>query len=152
VIKNQIKKDNKTLSQKSEKRGREKNLTKGNKRKEPKIKFLAHELLASILSYLMLAPWWYTNPLNLSSRTSHMSSLVVLCLSSYYQFVLLPHYELVLPWVSVAYVQTISNDVTRASPQLVHPSLSRMSSFRTRCLLVWSQIYRSMRISATLSC
>jgi hypothetical protein len=30
-------------------------LTKGNKRKEPKIKVLAHELLASTLSYLMLA-------------------------------------------------------------------------------------------------
>jgi hypothetical protein len=46
-----------------------------------------------------------------------MSSLVVLCISSYYQFVLLPHYELVLPRVSVAYVQTILNDVTRVSPQ-----------------------------------
>jgi hypothetical protein len=34
-----------------------KNLTKNNKRKEPKIKVLAHELLASTLSYLMLAPW-----------------------------------------------------------------------------------------------
>jgi hypothetical protein len=58
VIKNQIKKikDNKTLSKK-QKRGREKNLTKGNKRKELKIKVLAHELLASTLSYLMLAPW-----------------------------------------------------------------------------------------------
>jgi hypothetical protein len=33
-----------------------KNLTKDNKRKEPKIKILAHELLASTLSYLMLAP------------------------------------------------------------------------------------------------
>jgi hypothetical protein len=47
--------DNKTQSQKA-KKGREKNLTKGNKRKEPKIKFLAHELLASTLSYLMPAP------------------------------------------------------------------------------------------------
>jgi hypothetical protein len=32
------------------------------------------------------------------------------------------------------------------------PSLSRMSSFRTRSLLVWPQIYCSMRISVTLSC
>jgi hypothetical protein len=32
------------------------------------------------------------------------------------------------------------------------PSLSRMSLFRTRSLLVWPQIHRSMRISATLSC
>jgi hypothetical protein len=49
-------KGNKTLSQKA-KKGREKNLTKGNKRKEPKIKVLSHELLAFTLSYLMLAPW-----------------------------------------------------------------------------------------------
>jgi hypothetical protein len=58
VIKNQIKKrkDNKTLSKKYEK-GAEKNLTKCNKRTEPEIKVLAHELLASTLSYLMLAPW-----------------------------------------------------------------------------------------------
>jgi hypothetical protein len=49
-----IKKPNK----KGEKtKGQGKNLTKGNKRKEPKIKVLAHELLASTLSYLMLAPW-----------------------------------------------------------------------------------------------
>jgi hypothetical protein len=34
-----------------------KNLIKDNKRKEPKIKILTHELLASALSYLMLAPW-----------------------------------------------------------------------------------------------
>jgi hypothetical protein len=50
-------KNNKTLSQKKRKRGREKNLTKCNKRKEPKIKVLTYELLASTLSYLMLAPW-----------------------------------------------------------------------------------------------
>jgi hypothetical protein len=50
-------KDNKTLSQKSEKGARKKNLTKGNKRKEPKIKVLAHELLTFTLSYLILALW-----------------------------------------------------------------------------------------------
>jgi hypothetical protein len=48
-----------------------------------------------------------------------MSSLVVLCLSSYYRFVLLPHYELVPLRASVAYAQTISNDVVRVSLQLV---------------------------------
>jgi hypothetical protein len=56
--KNQIKKrrkDNKTLSQKSEKGW--KNLTKNNKKNEPKIKILTHELLAFTLFYLMLAPW-----------------------------------------------------------------------------------------------
>jgi hypothetical protein len=67
--KNQIRKrrkGNKMLSQRSEK-GWEKTWQKGNKKKEPKIKVLAHELLASTLSYLMLAPWWYINPSNLSS-------------------------------------------------------------------------------------
>jgi hypothetical protein len=60
VIKNQItkrRKDNKTLSQKSEKGAGKKTLTKGNKRKEPNIKVLTHELLASTLSYLILASW-----------------------------------------------------------------------------------------------
>jgi hypothetical protein len=49
-------KENKTQSQKT-KKGQGKNLTKDNKRKELKIKVLAHELLAFTLSYLMLAPW-----------------------------------------------------------------------------------------------
>jgi hypothetical protein len=48
-----------------------------------------------------------------------MSSLIDICLSSYYRFVLLPHYELMHPRASVAYVQTFSSDVARASPQLV---------------------------------
>jgi hypothetical protein len=55
-----------------------------------------------------------------------MSSLVVIYLSYYYRFVLLPHYELVHPWASVAYVQTISSDVARASPQLVSPLVSHV--------------------------
>jgi hypothetical protein len=55
-----------------------------------------------------------------------MSSLVVICLSSYYRFVLLPHYELVSPRASIAYVQTISSDVARASPQLVPPLISHV--------------------------
>jgi hypothetical protein len=114
------KKCDKTLSQKSEK-GREKTWQKGNKKKELKIKVLAYELLASTLSYLMLAPWWYTNPSNLSSRAPPMSSLVILCLSSHYRFILLPHYELVPLRAFVGYVQTISNDVAWASPQLVPP-------------------------------
>jgi hypothetical protein len=53
-----------------------------------------------------------------------MSSLVVICLSSYYRFVLLPHYELMPSRVSVGYVQTISSDVAQASPQLVPPLVS----------------------------
>jgi hypothetical protein len=55
-----------------------------------------------------------------------MSSLVVLCLSFYYRFVLLPHYELVPPRASIGYVQTILSDVTRASSQLVLPLASHV--------------------------
>jgi hypothetical protein len=55
-----------------------------------------------------------------------MSSLVVLWLSSHYQIILLPHYELVPPLASVGYVQTISNDVARASSRLVPPPVSRV--------------------------
>jgi hypothetical protein len=55
-----------------------------------------------------------------------MSSLVFLCLSSHYQFILLPHYELMPSRASVGYVQTISNDVAQASPQLVPPQVSRV--------------------------
>jgi hypothetical protein len=61
VIKNQIekrRKGNRTLSQKKNKKGRKKNFDKKSiKEKEPKIKVLAHELLASTLSNLILAPW-----------------------------------------------------------------------------------------------
>jgi hypothetical protein len=55
ALKSKLKKrkDNKTLSQKSKKK-RGKNLTKDNKRKEPNIKILTHELLAFTLSYLIL--------------------------------------------------------------------------------------------------
>jgi hypothetical protein len=55
-----------------------------------------------------------------------MSNLVVLCLSSYYRFILLPHYELVHPQASIAYVQIISSDVARASPKLVPPLVSHV--------------------------
>jgi hypothetical protein len=51
-------KDNKTLSQKRKRKGAgKKTLTENNKKKEPKIKLSAHELLASTLFYLMLTPW-----------------------------------------------------------------------------------------------
>jgi hypothetical protein len=43
-------------SEKSE-NGREKKLWRKTIKKESKIKVLAHELLASTLSYLMLTPW-----------------------------------------------------------------------------------------------
>jgi hypothetical protein len=80
-----------------------------------------------------------------------MSNLVVLCLSSHYQIVLLPHYELVPPPVSIGYVQIISNDLHELLLDWCHPSLSRMSSFRTWSLLMLPQIHRSMCILATLS-
>jgi hypothetical protein len=121
-------KDNKTLRKKSEK-GRKKgkkHWQKTIKKKESNIKVPAHELLASTLSYLMLAPWWYINPSNLSLRTPLVSSLIILYLSSHYWIILLPHYELVSPSDSVGYVQTISNDVARASPRLVPPPVSRV--------------------------
>jgi hypothetical protein len=47
-------------------------------------------------------------------------------LSSHYRLVLLPHYELVPLPASVGYIQTISNDVARASPRLVPPPVSRV--------------------------
>jgi hypothetical protein len=55
-----------------------------------------------------------------------MSSLVILYLSSHYWIVLLSHYEPVSPLASVGYVQNISNDIARASPQLVPPPVSRV--------------------------
>jgi hypothetical protein len=55
-----------------------------------------------------------------------MSSLVVLFLSSHYRIVLLPHYEPVHPPASIGYVQTISNDVARASPRLMPPPVSHV--------------------------
>jgi hypothetical protein len=50
-----------------------------------------------------------------------MSSVIVLCLSSHYRIMLLLHYELVPSPASVGYVQTISNNVARASSRLVPP-------------------------------
>jgi hypothetical protein len=55
-----------------------------------------------------------------------MSCLVILYLSSHYQFVLLPHYKPVPLRASVVYVQTISSDVARASPPLVPPLVSHV--------------------------
>jgi hypothetical protein len=55
-----------------------------------------------------------------------MSSLVIICLSSHYRFVLLPHYELVHPRASIGYVKTILNNVARVSPQLVPPLVSHV--------------------------
>jgi hypothetical protein len=82
------------------------------KEKESKIKILSHKLLASTLSYLMLAPWWYTNHSNLSLRSPSMLSLVVICLFSHYRSILLPHYELVP-----------SLDMSKSSQMMLHEFL-----------------------------
>jgi hypothetical protein len=113
------------LSKKSEK-GRKNLAKKIIKEKESKIKILIHELLAFTLYYLMLALRWYTNPSNLSSRTTPMSSLIFIYFFSHYRFVLSPHYELVPPWTSVRYVQTISGNITRGFPQLMPPLISHV--------------------------
>jgi hypothetical protein len=55
-----------------------------------------------------------------------MLSLIFLSLSSQYQSVLIPHYELVPPRTFVGYVQTILNDVAQTSPQLVPPLISHV--------------------------
>jgi hypothetical protein len=81
VIKNQIKnrrKDNKTLSQKS-KKGQKKNLTKDNKRKEPKIKILTHELLAFTLFYLMLSSDQGTPPRSSPTRQATQTTRRARC-------------------------------------------------------------------------
>jgi hypothetical protein len=92
------------------------------KKKEPKIKVLAHELLAFTLSYLMLTPWWYTNPSNLSSQTPLMLSLVVICLSFHYRIVLLPHYKLMPPPTSFQGLLLVGD-----IHPLAHPSLLQMT-------------------------
>jgi hypothetical protein len=58
-----------------------------------------------------------------------MLSLIVLCLSSHYWIVLLPHYELVPPPASIGYVQTISNDVAGVS-LVVHIKKKRLHKHR----------------------
>jgi hypothetical protein len=50
------------------------------------------------------------------------------------------------------YLNHLKRCCTSFSSTGATPSLSRKSSFRTRFLLVCSQIHRSMHISATLSC
>jgi hypothetical protein len=109
-MKNQIenwRKDNKTLSQKSEGVGKYFDKKAIIKEKEPKIKVLEHELLA------------FTLLSNVSSLVIHQSfkSLhgLLLChvwsssASSHYRFVLLPHYG--ASQASIGYVQTISNNI-----------------------------------------
>jgi hypothetical protein len=57
-----------------------------------------------------------------------MLSLIFICLSSHYQFFLLPHYKLVSSRASIEYVQTISNDIAQAS-RLVAPLISHVLLF-----------------------
>jgi hypothetical protein len=126
-------------------------LTKGNKRKEPNIKILIHELLASTLSYS-------------SSLVIHQNFKYLFTNSSHIKFgrslplFLLP-VRLITPLRIGAFAglrcicpNHLKRCCTSFSSTGVTPSLSRMSSFRIRSLLVWPQIHHSMRISAMLSC
>jgi hypothetical protein len=138
------------LSQKSEK-GHGKNLIKDNKKKEPKINILTYELLAFILLF------------NASSLVLHQS-FKSLFMNFYVKFgrlllLFLLLVYLITPLRIGAFVglccicqNHLKRCCTSFSSTGVTPSLSRMSSFWTRSLLVWPQIHRSMRISATLSC
>jgi hypothetical protein len=126
-------------------------LTKGNMRKEPKIKVLAHELLASTLLS------------NVSSFVIHQSFKSLFTDSSHVKFGHRLHLfslpvRLITPlqigasvslhWICPNYLKRC---YTGFSSTGATPSLSCMSSFWTRSLLVWPQIHRSMRISAMLS-
>jgi hypothetical protein len=55
-----------------------------------------------------------------------MLSLVDLCISSHYRFILLLHYEMVALRASIRYIQTISNDIARASSGLVSLPVSHV--------------------------
>jgi hypothetical protein len=142
----------KTLSQRNKKGAGKKNLTKDNKRKEPKIKILAHELLASTLSYLMLAHLIHQFFKSLFTDSSHVKFgrpfplfLLPVCLITPLRIDASAGLCCICP-------NRLKRCCTSFSSIGATPSLSRMSSFRTRSLLVWPQIHRSMCISATLSC
>jgi hypothetical protein len=127
-------------------------LTKGNKRKEPKIKVLTHELIA------------FTLLSNASSLVIHQFFKSLFTDFSHVKFdrplslFLLP-VRLITPLrigTSTGLRCICPNHLKRCCTNFsstgATPSLSRMSSFRTRSLLVWPQIHHSMRISVTLSC
>jgi hypothetical protein len=123
-------------------------LIKDNKRKEPKIKVLAHELLASTLLS------------NASSLVIHQFFKSLFTDSSHVKFgrplsfFLLPT-RLITPLrigVSAGLRCICPNHLKRCCTSFfstgVTPSLSRMSSFRTRSLLVWPQIGMTIRVRA----
>jgi hypothetical protein len=149
AIKNQIEKGKrqwKSETQKGEKWwiNRKNQHKKAIKEEEPNIKILAHELLAYTFSYLMLR---YSNPSNFSSWIPLVSSLV---------FLILPRYKPVPPQASAGLCYICPNHLKRYCINFfsigITYNLSLMSSFWARYLLVWPNIYCSMRISVTLSC
>jgi hypothetical protein len=72
---------------------------------------------------------------------------------SHIKFVLLLHYELVSPWATVGYVQTISSDVARASHQLVSPLVFRVCHrSRPDLFLCGHKSIVACAFSAILSC
>jgi hypothetical protein len=113
---------------------------------------MIHELLASTLSYLMLAPCDIPI-LQISLHGQHLcqvwssSASLLITGSSYYPITNWCIRD--LRWICPNHLKRFC---TSFSSTGATPSLSHMSSFWTRSLLVWSQIHRNMRISATLSC
>jgi hypothetical protein len=99
---------------------------------------------------------------NASSLVIHQSSKYLFTDFSYVKFsrhlpLLLPAHLIIplqiggstgLHWI---YTNHLKRCCTRFFSTGATSSLSRMSSFRTRSLLVWPQIHRSMRISAMLN-
>jgi hypothetical protein len=121
------------------------------KEKESKIKVLAHELLSSTLSYLMLAPC-DTPILQISLHgllpcqvwSSTLFSLLVRLIT-----LLQTGAAASLRWICLNHLKRCC---TSFSSTGATPSPSRMPSFRNRSLLVLPQIHRSMCISATFCC
>jgi hypothetical protein len=122
------------------------------KKTEPKITVLIHELLSFTLYYLMLAPWWYQSFKSLFTDSSHAKFDHHLPLFSLPARLITPLQigaSVGIRWICPNHLKRYCTSLSSTDAT---PSLSCMSSFWTRFLLVWPQIYRSMHISATLSC
>jgi hypothetical protein len=100
----------------------------------------------------MLPLCWYINPSNLFTDSFHIKFGRPLPLFLLLVRVITPLWigaSTGLRWI---YPNHLKRCCTSFFSTGATPSLSHMSSFRTRSLLVWPQIHRSMHISATLSC
>jgi hypothetical protein len=154
AIKNQIEKKingNKTLSEKGSIKG--KNFDKKTiKEKEPNVKVLSHELLASTLLSNASSLVILQSFKSLFTVSSHVKFGLPLSLLSLPVRLITPlrtDAPAGLHWICPNYLKRCC---TSFSSTGITPNLSHMSSFRTQSLLVLPQIHRSMHISATLSC